>query len=214
MRVKVCGVARACDARLASGLGAWAVGMIFVPETPRFLTPARARRVRAAIAKDVKAVGVFREPTREALLRAVRELRLDAVQVYGAAPTGLRVPLIHAVEVGSGRPRLPRLRPTDFVLVEPARSDADRRAGRGPSARARRAAWKAAVAWRRRGVRVLLAGGLTPENASRAAAAVEPWALDVSSGVERSPGVKDVRKLRAFLAAHPDWRRLEVGRGR
>jgi phosphoribosylanthranilate isomerase len=193
VRIKVCGVTRAADARRAAGLGAWAVGMIFVPDTPRFLTLARARRVRAAIPKGVLAVGVFRDPTREVLLRFVRELRLDAVQIYGKVPSGLRVPAF--IDGPS------KLGPCDFAFVEPKRSDADRRAGRGPSERARRAAWRAAAAKGRKGVRVILAGGLTPENAAAAAAAAKPWALDVSSGVESRPGVKDPKKLRAFFAA-------------
>jgi phosphoribosylanthranilate isomerase len=193
VRIKVCGVTRAADARRAARLGAWAVGMIFVPETPRCLTLARAKRVRAAIPKGVLAVGVFREPSREELLRAVRELRLDAVQVYGKVPSGLRVPALVAAPSRPG--------PLDFVLIEPARSDASRRAGRGPSERARRDAWRAAAAKGRRGARVVLAGGLTPKNAAAAAAAAKPWALDVSSGVERRPGVKDPSLLRAFFAA-------------
>lgn len=201
MRVKVCGVTRPADARLSARLGAWAVGMIFVPNTPRFLTAARARRVRAAIPKGVKAVGVFRRPAREALLRAIRELRLDAVQVYGAVPSGLRVPAIVVAEVRSTRARRPRLGPLDYALVEPARSDADRRAGRGPSAGTRLAAWKVAAAWGRRGVRVLLAGGLTPDNAAAAARTARPFALDVSSGVELRAGAKDETLLRAFFDA-------------
>ncbi|MFI5350783.1 MAG: N-(5'-phosphoribosyl)anthranilate isomerase [Elusimicrobiota bacterium] len=193
MRIKVCGVTRASDARLAAGLGAWAVGMIFVPNTPRFLTLARAKRVRASIPKGVLAVGVFRDPIREDLLRAVRELRLDAVQIYGEVPTGLRVP---AFVAGSSK-----LGPCDYVFVEPERSDADRRAGRGVSERARRAAWRSAAAKGRRGARVILAGGLAPENAAQAAAAAKPWALDVSSGVESRPGVKDPALMRAFFSS-------------
>ncbi len=190
MRIKVCGVTRASDARLVAKLGAWAVGMIFVPGTPRFLTLARARRVRAAIPKGVKAVGVFRAPPRADLLLMIRELRLDAVQIYGKVPTGLRVPAL--VERRPG--------PVDFFFIEPRRTDADRRAGRGPSDAARRASWRKATALARKGIRVVLAGGLTPENAADAAA-TGVWALDVSSGVERRPGVKDARKLRAFFDA-------------
>ncbi len=189
MRIKVCGVTRPRDARLAAKLGAWAVGMIFVPETPRFLSLARAKRVRAAIPKGVLAVGVFRNPGREPLLRAVRELRLDAVQIYGKVPTGLRVPAF--IDGPS------KIGPCDYAFVEPKRTDADRRAGRGPSERARRAAWRAAAAKK---ARVILAGGLTPENVADAAAA-KPWAVDVSSGVESRPGVKSAAKLKAFFKA-------------
>ncbi len=200
MRIKVCGVTRPRDARLAVRLGAWAVGMIFVPETPRFLTAARARRVRAAIAKGVKAVGVFRHPRRQELLEAIRELKLDIVQIYGAVPSGVRVPVIKVVEMGANRPRLPRLGTADYAMIEPMRSDADRRSGRGPSDQSRRAARRTAASWRKRGVRVLLAGGLNPSNVSEAAAA-GPWALDVSSGVELRPGIKGAPKLRAFFGA-------------
>lgn len=201
MKVKVCGVTRARDARLAARLGAWAVGMIFVPRTPRFLTPARARRVRAAIPKGVKAVGVFRAPTREELLTAIRMLKLDAVQIYGAVPTGLRVPAIVVVEIGAARARPPRLGAADYVLIEPARADADRRAGRGVCEAARRHAWTTAARWRRKGARVLLAGGLTPDNVATAVATARPFGVDVSSGVESRPGVKSAAKLRAFFAA-------------
>lgn len=193
MRIKVCGVTRAADARLAARLGAWAVGMIFVPETPRFLTLARARKVRAAIPKGVLAVGVFRDPPRAELRAFVRALRLDAVQIHGKAP---RAPGVPVIAVHPERARL--------TLVEPRRTDADRRAGRVPSPRARLAAWRTARALRARGVRVLLAGGLAPDNAARACAAARPWALDVSSGVERRPGVKDARLLRAFFSALPE----------
>jgi phosphoribosylanthranilate isomerase len=200
VRIKVCGVTRPRDARLAARLGAWAVGMIFVPNTPRFLDRKSAVRLRAAISEGVLAVGVFRAPKRRELLEAVRTLRLDAVQIYGDVPTGLRVPAIVVVEIRSARARAPRLGRLDYVLVEPARADADRRAGRGPSPRARAAAAKIAALWSRRGLRVLLGGGLTPRNAA-AAAAVKPWALDVSSGVESRPGVKDAAMLSAFFAA-------------
>ncbi|MBI2386116.1 MAG: phosphoribosylanthranilate isomerase [Elusimicrobia bacterium] len=195
MRIKVCGVTRPQDARLAAKLGAWAVGMIFVPNTPRYLLPSKARRVRAAIPKGVLAVGVFRHVAAEELRRVVRELRLDAVQIYGTAPRGIGVRVIQAVTLDA-RPLRGKM-----VLIEPARTDADRRAGRGPSARAQRKAWKTARSWRATGARVILAGGLTPENAAAAAAAAKPWALDVSSGVESRPGVKSARLLRAFFAA-------------
>lgn len=184
MRIKVCGVTRSRDATLAAKLGAWAVGMIFVPDTPRYLSLARAKRVRAAIPKGVLAVGVFRNPNLDDLSRAIDELDLDAVQLYGDTPS---------IHVFSSR--------TKLRFIEPKRSDADRRAGRGPSENARLKAWKTAASLKRRGKRVVLAGGLTPGNAAEAASAAKPWALDVSSGVERKSGIKDAALLRAFFAA-------------
>lgn len=195
MRIKVCGVTRPQDARLAAKLGAWAVGMIFVPNTPRYLTPPKARRVRAAIPKGVLAVGVFKHVAAEELRRVVRELRLDAVQIYGSVPRGIGVRVIQAVSLDA-RPLRGKM-----VLLEPSRTDADRRAGRGPSVRAQREAWRTAESWRETGARVILAGGLTPVNAAQAARAAKPWALDVSSGVESRPGIKSPRLLRAFFAA-------------
>ncbi|MDD5303835.1 MAG: phosphoribosylanthranilate isomerase [Elusimicrobia bacterium] len=195
MRIKVCGVTRPQDARLAAKLGAWAVGMIFVPNTPRYLTPPKARRVRAAIPKGVLAVGVFKHVAAEELRRVIRELRLDAVQIYGSVPRGIGVRVIQAVTLDA-RPLRGKM-----VLIEPARTDADRRAGRGPSVRAQRKAWRTAESWRATGARVILAGGLTPLNAAEAARSARPWALDVSSGVESEPGIKSAPLLRAFFKA-------------
>lgn len=195
MRIKVCGVTRPQDAHLAAKLGAWAVSMIFVPNTPRYLTPSKARRVRAAIPQGVLAIGVFQHVAAEELRRVVKELRLDAVQIYGTVPRGIGVRVIQVVTLDA-RPLRGKM-----VLIEPVRTDADRRAGRGPSLRAQRRAWKTAKSWRATGARAILAGGLTPDNAAEAARSARPWALDVSSGVESEPGIKSARLLRAFFAA-------------
>jgi len=195
MRIKVCGVTRPQDARLAGKLGAWAVGMIFVPNTPRYLTPPKAARIRAAIPKDVLAVGVFKHVAAEELRRVIRELRLDAVQIYGSVPRGIGVRVIQAVTLDA-RPLRGKM-----VLIEPARTDADRRAGRGPSRRSQLKAWHTARSWRATGARVIIAGGLTPTNAAEAVGVAKPWALDVSSGVEIRPGIKSPALLKAFFAA-------------
>ena len=194
-RIKVCGVTRPADARLAAKLGAWAVGMIFVPNTPRYLTPPKAKKVRAAIPKGVLAVGVFKNVAAEELRRVARELNLDAVQVYGSVPRGVGLRVIQAVPL-TAKPLRGKM-----VLIEPPRTDEDRRKGRGPSADAQRQAWNTVKWWRRTGARAILAGGLTPFNVAEAAKAAHPWALDVSSGVELKAGVKSARLLKAFFKA-------------
>jgi phosphoribosylanthranilate isomerase len=195
MRIKVCGVTRPRDARLAVKLGAWAVGMIFVPNTPRYLPPAKARRVRAAIPRGTLAVGVFRNVSADDLRRFIKDFRLDAVQIYGTVPRGVKVRVIQAVSLNAVPLR------GKMVLIEPPRTDADRRAGRGPSVVAQRKAWQTTRSWRATGARAILAGGLTPLNAAEAVLLAKPWALDVSSGVESTPGVKSARLLRAFFKA-------------
>jgi len=195
MRVKVCGVTRPQDARLACKLGAWAVGMIFVPNTPRYLTPPKAARIRAAIPKGVLAVGVFKHVAAEELARVIKALKLDAVQIYGTVPRGIKARVLQAVTLNA-RPLRGKM-----VLIEPARTDADRRAGRGPSRAAQRKAWKTARSWRATGARAVLAGGLTPHNVAEAVRAAGPWAVDVSSGVESRPGVKSARLMSAFFEA-------------
>ena len=195
MRIKVCGVTRPRDARLAAKLGAWAVGMIFVPDTPRYLPPAKARRVRAAIPDSILAVGVFKNASADDLRRFIKEFRLDAVQIYGTAPRGVKARVIQAVSLNASPLR------GKMVLIEPPRSNADRRAGRGPSVVAQRRAWQTARSWRLTGARAILAGGLTPLNAAEAVLLAKPWALDVSSGVESAPGVKSPRLMRAFFKA-------------
>ena len=199
MKIKICGIRRTEDALLAGELGAWAVGFVFWPDSPRFIDPYRARRISAALPPWLVPVGVFVDQPEEYVAGVANLVRLGAVQLHGnesaAMMERLRHRVIKSVPVG-----------VDFtassVDAVPARAtvlldahDPARRGGTGATVD-----WtRAAAAARRRPV--LLAGGLKPDNVRSAIDAVRPVGIDVSSGVESAPGVKDPDKLRALFAA-------------
>ncbi len=200
MKVKICGMTRPQDARLAWELGAWAVGLVFAP-SPRRLSLEAGRSLRRSLPPGLLAVGVFRDAPRPEILAAIRECALDAVQLHGSeAPAdcrGFPVPVWKAFELKSQRPPV-----EDYavaaLLLEPARADRERGA---PDPRDQRAAWETAAALKGSGPLIILAGGLNPENVAEAVRIAGPDAVDVSSGVESSPGVKDAVKLKAFFQA-------------
>ena len=201
-RVKVCGITRHEDARLAAELGAWALGFILWPDSPRAADPAVAAGIARSLRRRVDLVGVFVNPTLDEVAAAADAIGLTHLQLHGeegpsfcgeaARRTGCKV--IKAVRVGSGADlqALERFR-TDFHLLDTAAPG--KRGGTGES-------WDWALAGRRRSaVPAILSGGLTAENVLDGIAAVHPWAVDVASGVEASPGIKDPAKLEAFLTA-------------
>lgn len=196
IKVKVCGVTRPEDAELAARLGAFAVGMVFAPGTPRALTLERAREVRRAVPPDVLAVGVFQGNAPQEVARLAGELGLDAVQLHDdePAPAGLACWRVVA-------PAQPVPSGCAALLVEPRRTLEDRRAARALSDAERRAAWSAAGALKGKAPLLLVAGGISAENAGEAARLSRADALDVSSGVESAPGVKDAAKLQRLFAA-------------
>jgi phosphoribosylanthranilate isomerase len=198
-RVKICGVRRIEDALLAAELGASAVGLIFWPSSARFIDPYRARAIAAALPPFVSAIGVFVDQPPEYVAGVAGLVKLQAVQLHGAeAPESYaRFPyrVIKAVPVGNtfDASVLDRVPPSATVLLDA--HDPVRRGGTG-----RTIDWSlAAAAARRRPV--ILSGGLTAANVGAAVDAVRPYAIDVASGVESAPGVKDASKLRALFAA-------------
>ena len=201
-RVKVCGVTRVEDAVLAAELGAFAVGFVFWPRSPRFITPDKAREIAAALPTSVMAVGVFVDQDAVSVRRTCAQVGLGAAQLHGSESiefaAGLMTPVIKAVPVDEGfdPQELDRIPTAITVLLDAY--DPQRRGGTGKTID-----WEIA---RRASERrpILLAGGLTPVNATAAVAAVRPYAIDVSSGVESAPGVKDPDKLRALFEALAD----------
>ena len=197
-RVKVCGLTRAEDVRMCVEAGVDAIGFNFWPQSKRYLTLEAAERLAAEVPPQVLKVGVFvRAPPAEVRV-AVERARLDAVQLHGDEDpqdyVGVGVALWQVVRI-SGPESLPGMpsRAASAVLLD---AHVEGQGGSG-----RRFDWGLVPwvrAWR---LPVWLAGGLTPENVGEAIARAAPDGVDVASGVESAPGIKDAARVRAFVAA-------------
>ena len=197
MIVKVCGITRLEDAVAAARLGARAIGFIFWEGSPRYIDPHRARKIAAALPPFVTPVGVFVNQDLAYVNGVANLVRLGAVQLHGdedpAYASAVTRPVIKAVAAGASfdAASVDRWRGETLVLLDV--HDPVARGGTGHTIDWNRAA---AVARRRR---VLLAGGLSPENVADAVAIVRPFGIDISSGVEAAPGIKDHHRLDALF---------------
>jgi phosphoribosylanthranilate isomerase len=203
--VKVCGVTRLHDARLVADAGADAIGFIFWPGSPRYVAPQDARDIVRGKASEMKAVGVFVDEPVDRVREISDLVGLDFVQLHGAESAAdvhqlnstLHGGVIRAIGLKQGAlPYLVELDEDVLLLLDA--HDPARHGGTG-----RTIDWDAAreIAKTRR---TILSGGLTPENVAGAVAAVQPYGIDVSSGVESSPGVKDPVRLKRFFEALND----------
>lgn len=198
-RVKVCGITRLEDARMAIELGAAALGFNFYPPSPRYLAPAAARDIIRQLPPFVMPVGVFAdEEEAESVVGVARQAGVAAVQLHGPKYPKQNDVLgdfliIRAVAVG-GEFKVEDLRGLRANALLLDTHGPALRGGTGKSFD-----WSLAQEAKRFGP-IILAGGLTPENVAQAIRQVHPFAVDVASGVELSPGIKDHVKLRAFFA--------------
>ena len=199
IRVKICGLTRAEDVREAIRLGADAVGFIFWPRSPRYLDPAFAGRIIDEVPPMVARVGVFVNASPADVAAVKAATGISVLQLHGDERvedyTHLGLPVLKAVDVSTdqGLAMAAGLPAAAVPLVDAV--DPRARGGTGLRADWTRAARLADVR------PIVLAGGLQAGNVGQAIAGVRPWAVDVSSGVEQSPGIKDHDKLRAFFAA-------------
>jgi phosphoribosylanthranilate isomerase len=197
-RVKVCGLTRAEDVQACIDAGVDAIGFNFWPQSKRYLTLDAADRLSQLVPPHVLRVGVFvRAPPQEVRI-AVERARLGAVQLHGDEDPqdyiGVGAPLWQVVRI-SGPESLPGMpsRAAAAVLLD---AHVEGKGGSG-----RRFDW-ALVPWVRAWrLPVWLAGGLTPENVGEAIVRAAPDGVDVASGVESAPGIKDASRIRAFMAA-------------
>ena len=194
MRVKICGITRPEDAVAAERAGADALGFIFVETSKRFVSVEQATAAGAAVGPFIHKVGVFADSSLKEVLETATALRLHAVQLHGqenaefAAEVRKRFCVIKAVSFykGLSRAELDAF-PADALLLDGIKP------GSGETF-----AWEDA-AFLKGHPRLILAGGLTPDNVAAGIEALQPYAVDVSSGVETRPGVKDAQKIQDFV---------------
>jgi phosphoribosylanthranilate isomerase len=200
-RVKICGITNWADARLSVDAGASALGFNFFAASPRSMSPAAAWEIIRRLPPFVAAIGVFVNWKPEAVAALARALRLSGVQLHGSEPPGDVAVLathglvIKAVQVKRGfQPEsLKRFAAANAILLDGFRPGLH--GGTGATVD-----WKLA---RRAGryANIILAGGLAPDNVADAIAAARPYAVDVASGVEATPGKKDPARVRSFMRA-------------
>jgi phosphoribosylanthranilate isomerase len=203
-KVKICGITRPADAEAAVAHGAWAIGLNHWDGTKRQVDPATAAEIGQTFKRQAEMVGVFVNPTLEEVIRAVENAELTMVQLHGeegpsfcaevARRTGTKV--IKAVNVRTAADiTAAEAYRTDYHLLDGFQRD-------NPGGTGRTFDWDL-VAGRRSKIPMILAGGLTPENVAEAIEIAHPFAVDVASGVESEPGIKDPEKLRALFEAVP-----------
>jgi len=201
-KVKICGITRAEDAELAVSLGAWALGFILWPRSKRAADPGVAAGIARALRRQVELVGVFVNQPLDEIEGYADAIGLTYVQLHGdegpsfcaavAQRTGCKVIKAARVRHAADLRDLERFH-TDLHLL-----DAHVEGMAGGTGET----WDwSLLAGRRSKTPFLLSGGLTPDNVAAAIEAVRPWGVDVASGTEASPGVKDPEKLEAFFAA-------------
>ncbi len=195
VRVKICGIRTVADARAAVAAGADYLGVNFHPPSPRFVEPARAREIAEAVA-GTPVVGVFVDVPRAEAAKIAAEVGLAALQFHGdedpAYCAGWDRPILKAIRLkpGDDAAALASRYRTDYILLDSyvagvpggtgVRLDLDSARGLPPE-------------------RLFVAGGLTPETVAEVVRALRPYAVDVASGVEERPGIKDHGKIDAFI---------------
>jgi len=198
--VKICGIKRINDALLAEKLGASAVGFIFYKKSPRYIMPEKAGEISKILGPFIARVGVFVDKDPSVVMKIVRIAHLTAVQLHGSEEMeyirklkGIRVIKTFRVAQDFDCKKMNGYKVNAFLL-----DTCDKDGFYGGTGKT--FDWGKAVECSKYG-RIILAGGLNQSNIKEAVKIVKPWAVDVSSGVEISPGIKDADKMRDFFTA-------------
>ena len=201
-KVKLCGITTLEDARRASELGAWAIGLNFCPGSPRRCPRDVAAEIAAALRRQLEVAGVFVNAPLDEVVRTADNVGLTMLQLHG--DEGPAYCAAAARRSGCKVIKTARIRSrADIQALEPFRTDyhlLDSYVKGTPGGTGQTFSWTLARA-HRGSVPVILSGGLTPENVVEAIEAVAPYAVDVASGVELEPGRKDAAKVEAFIEA-------------
>jgi phosphoribosylanthranilate isomerase len=204
MKVKICGITRMEDALDAAEAGADALGFIFVRESPRYVNPETAGEIIRQLPPFIAPVGVFVNANREEILDTIHRSGIRCLQFHGEETPeeieGFSLPVCKAFRV-SRKFRIEELTPyrASAYLLDAFIDGIHGGTGKEFD-------WQIAVEAKKHG-RIVLSGGLTPLNIERAVTMVAPYAIDVNSGVESAPGIKDKRKLLALFQHIGDARK-------
>ena len=199
LKIKICGITNLADATVAVEAGADLLGFVFYDQSPRCVPMGRAADIIRALPPFVVKVGLFVNALPEAVFTVVRECGLSMLQFHGnespeyCAQFGMMSMKAFRIRDAESLHALPDYRTDAWLLDSYA---ADKPGGTGATFN-----WDIAVEAQKLGRPIFLAGGLTPENVANAVRHVRPFAVDVSSGVESTPGKKDAVKVRSFMAA-------------
>lgn len=197
-RIKVCGITRPEDALEAARLGADAVGLVFHEGSSRAVTVDQARAIRAQLPPFVTATALFLDATVQDVAAVLHRVAVDLLQFHGSETASFCEsfgrPYIKAVPMGQDAD------PAAVMAAHPRAAGflLDSHAAGGSGGTGVPFDWSTVPADRQRPL--ILAGGLGPENVSAAVESVQPWAVDVSSGVESAPGVKDSERMARFMS--------------
>jgi phosphoribosylanthranilate isomerase len=196
IQVKICGITSIDDARVAFEAGADMIGLIFYSPSPRYVTPEQAHTIVAQLPSDFPTVGVFVNEPIETVTRVVQASGVQMVQLHGTESPAFCQQLPWRVIktfrfTAQIRPEMMQQYRVEALLIEGYHPEVY---GGGGA----QADWPRVAALHQYG-RIILAGGLTPDNVQEAMRIVHPYAVDVCSGVEATPGTKDKAKVRAFI---------------
>jgi phosphoribosylanthranilate isomerase len=202
-RIKICGITRCEDAKAAASIGVDAVGFIFYAKSPRYIAPEDAAAIIAQLPPFISRVGVFVDETPERVIAIARAAGIDTVQLHGAESPDfcamMPLPVIKGFSIGSAADlaKLDGYR-TSGILLDTWSST--HRGGTGKTFD-----WSLAAEACRRSDRIILAGGLNPDNIEEALEIVHPYGVDINSGVEIRPGEKNPHKMRQLVQVVRSW---------
>jgi len=207
VKVKICGITNWVDARRAVAEGAELLGFNFYARSPRYVDPAKAKRIVRRLPKETLVVGVFVNESEHKMLEIARAVGLDALQLHGDETPAMvarlkrSFPVIKAIRVKTASVvgQMGKFKQATALLLDGF--DARRRGGTGNTFD-----WEVARRAKKHG-RIFLAGGLTPENVGVAIRTARPYAVDICSGVEARPGKKDPARMKHLMRAARDAQR-------
>lgn len=204
VRIKICGMTRYEDARVACNLGVDALGFIFHPKSKRFITPEQAREIIRKLPPYVSRVGVFVDTPTDDVISVARYCQLDTIQLHGnESPEfceGIPYPVVKTIAIGpeTSLAILDQYSPSGFLL--------DTWSNSGSGGTGKTFDWRIAAKACQTRSNVILAGGLGPSNILDALNTVKPYGIDLNSGVEISPGIKNPLKMRDCVNLVRSWK--------